>query len=248
MIKIKSTILSLIVTLSLTGFGADTPQNDSSTSDVLFEDSEVCTADITRFETNHLTLTMSTTQNPTTSASTASTILTTTTTTTTTTTAVQTKEPELVTEPAKTEAPVEVAEPVVENCEPDEPKSYEASQEASGDPIRIGMRGTYYAPGRWNRYSTTGGSGRSLMDCNHGGDGYAKGSIASGYLYNLLGYYSNGGRTTVWLNVDGYPDMNGLYYLDDCSGADVIDFFYSANRNCQFSRAGVVSVDVYHAN
>lgn len=241
MIKIKSTILILIVTLSLTGFGADTPQDDSSTSDVLFEDLEVCTSDTTRFETNHLTLTLSTTQNPTTSASTAST-------TTTTTTAIQTAEPELVTEPVETEAPVEVVEPVVEDCEPDEPKSYEASPEAHGDLIRISMRGTYYAPGRWNRYSTTGGSGRSLMDCNHGGDGYAKGSIASGYLYNLLGYYSNGGRTTVWLNVDGYPDMNGLYYLDDCSGADVIDFFYSANRNCQFSRAGVVSVDVYYAN
>lgn len=244
MIKIKSTILILIAALSLTGFGADTPQNDSRASDVLFEDLEEGTTDTTRFETNHLTLTMSTTQNPITSASAAST----TSTTTTTTTAVQTKEPELVTEPAETEVPVEVVEPVIEDYEPDEPKSYEASQEAPGDPIRIGMRGTYYAPGSWNRYSTTGGSGRSLMDCRHGGDGYAKGSIASGYLYTLLGYYSNGGRTTVWLNVDGYPDMNGLYYLDDCSGADVIDFFYSANRNCQFSRAGVVSVDVYHAN
>lgn len=243
MIKIKSTILILIATLSLTGFGADTPQNDSRASDVLFEDLEEGTTDTTRFETNHLTLTMSTTQNPTTSASTTST----TSTTTTTTAAVQTKEPELVTEPAETEVPVEVVEPVVEDCELDELKSYEARQEDRGDLIRIGMRGTYYAPGRWNRYSTTGGSGRSLMDCRHGGDGYAKGSIASGYLYNLLGYYSNGGRTTVWLNVDGYPDMNGLYYLDDCSGADVIDFFYSANRNCQFSRAGVVSVDVYHA-
>lgn len=244
MIKIKSTILILIAALSLTGFGADTPQNDSRASDVLFEDLEEGTTDTTRFETNHLTPTMSTTQNPTTSASTTST----TTTSTTTTTAVQTKEPELVTEPVETEAPVEVVEPVSEYSELDEPESNKASQEAPGALIRIGMRGTYYAPGRWNKYSKTGGSGRSLLDCNYGGDGYAKGSIASGYLYNLLGYYSNGGRTTVWLHVDGYPEMDGLYYLDDCSGADVIDFFYSANRNCQFSRAGVVSVDVYYAD
>lgn len=241
MIKIKSTILILIAALSIAGFGADESQDDSSASDVLFEDLGACTTDNTRLETNHPTFTASTTQNSTTS-------LLTTSTTTTTTTVVQTKEPELVTEPVEAEAPVEVVEPVSEYSELDEPESNKASQEAPGALIRIGMRGTYYAPGRWNKYSKTGGSGRSLMDCNSGGDGYAKGSIASGYLYNLLGYYANGGRTTVWLVVDDYPEMSGLYYLDDCSGADVIDFFYSANRNCQFSRAGVVSVDVYYAN
>jgi hypothetical protein len=158
-------------------------------------------------------------------------------------------ESELITEPIETESVVEVVEPWIEDYETKESESYDAPQEsAHGDLIRIGMRGTYYAPGSWNRYSATGGSGHALMDCNYGGDGYAKGSIACGYLYNLLGYYANGGRTTVWLCVDGYPEMSGLYYLDDSSGADVIDFFYSANGNCPFSLAGVVSVDVYYAN
>lgn len=122
------------------------------------------------------------------------------------------------------------------------------SNSSAGSLIRSGMRGTYYAPGRWNGYSSTGGSGRHLLDCSYGGDGYAKGSIASGYLYDLLGYSSNGNRTAVWLEISGYAEMSGIYYLDDCSGADVIDFYYDQKSNCQFSYAGVVSVDAYYIN
>lgn len=246
MIKTKSAILIMIAALAFTGCGPDTPQSDTDSSDILVENLEVCTEDNFRLETNRLTFTTSTTQQTTTSTSTTSTISTT---TTTTTTIARTTESALITEPVETELIVEVVEPVVDDYEPDEPEPYGAPQEgAPGDLIRSGMRGTYYAPGSWNGYSATGGSGRALMDCNYGGDGYAKGSIASGYLYNLLGYYANEGRTTVWLYVEGYPEMDGLYYLDDCSGADVIDFFYSANSNCQFSWAGVVSVDVYYAS
>lgn len=246
MIKTKSAISIMIATLAFTGCGADIPQSGMEASDVLVEDLEVCTEISTRLETNRLIVTTSTTQKPTTSASTTST---TTTITTTSTTTAQTTESELITEFVETESVVEEFEPAVEEYELDESEPYEAPQEGvPGDLIQSGMRGTYYAPGDWNGYSETGGSGRALMDCNYGGDGYAKGSIASGYLYNLLGYYANGGRTTVWLCVDSYPEMNGFYYLDDCSGADVIDFFYSANSNCQFSWAGVVSVDVYYAN
>ena len=188
-----------------------------------------------------LTTSTSLTTTSTTLTTTATTVKTTTS-TTSTTTVVTTAEPietetetivEIETEP-ETEAPM--------------PEPIETAEETPGDLIRGGMRGTYYAPGSWNNCSATGGSGRALLDCNYGGDGYAKGSIASGYLYNLLGYYQNGGRTTVWLEVSGYSDMNGLYYLDDCSGADVIDFFYNANGNCQFNYDGVVSVDVYYAN
>lgn len=113
--------------------------------------------------------------------------------------------------------------------------------------IRSAIKGTYYAPGSWNGYSGVGGSGRSLLDCSSGGDGYAKGSIASAYLYNLLGYSLND-RTSVWLNIAEYPTMNGIYYLDDCSGGDVIDFFYQENRNCPFENQGVVLVDVYYLN
>lgn len=249
MIKTKSAILIMIATLAFTGCGADIPQSGMESSGVLVEDLEVCTESNTRLETNRLTSTTSTAQETTTSTSTTPVTSITTTTMTTTIIAVQTTEFELVTEPIETESVVEVVEPPVEDYELDEPEPYVASQEwAPGDLIRSGMRGTYYAPGSWNGYSETGGSGRALMDCNYGGDGYAKGSIASGYLYDLLGYYANGEPTTVWLCVDGYPEMNGLYYLDDCSGADVIDFFYNANDNCQFSWEGVVSVDVYYAD
>lgn len=167
----------------------------------------------------------------------------TTTTTPTTTTTLVTKAELIQTE---IEATVQIeTEP---RTEASMPELVETPEGNPGALIRRGMRGTYYAPGSWNNYSATGGSGRALLDCNYGSDGYAKGSIASGYLYNLLGYYQNNGRTTVWLNVNGYPDMNGLYYLDDCSEADVIDFFYNANGNCQFCYAGVVSVDVYYAS
>lgn len=117
---------------------------------------------------------------------------------------------------------------------------------SAGSLIRSGMRGTYYTPGGWNGYSSMGGSGRNLLDCSYGGDGYAKGSIASGYLYDVLGYSSNGSRTAVWLEISGYSEMSGIYYLDDCSGADVIDFYYDQTSNCQFSYAGVVSVDAYY--
>lgn len=251
MIKTKAAVIIMIAPLAFTGCGTEILQSDVSVPDVLVENLEVHTKDRTLLETNRPTVTTSivrtsTTQKTTTSTSTTSTASIT---STTTTTKAQTLESELITEPIETESVFEWVEPWVEDYETEESESYDATQEsAHGDLIRIGMRGTYYAPGSWNQYSAIGGSGHSLIDCNYGGDGYAKGSIASGYLYNLLGYYANGGRTTVWLCVDGYPEMSGLYYLDDSSGADVIDFFYSSNSNCQFSQAGVVSVDVYYAN
>lgn len=194
-----------------------------------------------------LSMTTSTTTATTTSTTVTSTTTTSSTTTSsTTTTTATTTELTTTAEPVATEPAVETETVVV--IEEIAPVETEPAAGAPGSLIRGGMRGTYYSPGSWNNYSAVGGSGRSLLDCNSGGDGYAKGSIASGYLYNLLGYYQNGGRTTVWLEVSGYPDMSGLYYLDDCSGADVIDFFYNANSNCQFNYDGVVSVDVYYAN
>lgn len=236
MIKTKSAILILMTALAFVGCGTDTSKQSIEAADVLVETSEV----YTETPTNSTTTTTKTTQ--TTSKTTTISTTTTAATTTVTTTAEPVTEPEpVVTEPS-TEP--ETEPPVQEVVEPTEPP-------VAGTPgglIYSGMQGTYYAPGSWNGYSATGGSGRSLLDCNGGGDGYAKGSIASRYLYNLLGYYSNGGRTAVWLSVAGYPDMDGIYYLDDCSGADVIDFFYNANGNCQFCYAGVVSVDIYYVN
>ena len=102
-------------------------------------------------------------------------------------------------------------------------------------------RGTYYAYGG----ARNGGSGRSLIDCSYG-DGTVKGSIASSYLYNTYGYNVND-RTKVYLEVEGYSEMNGWYYLDDsdAGNSEVIDFFYYDNSNCQFQYQGVVQVDCY---
>ena len=230
MSKIKSVMLVLLASAVFAG-GNAIPQAGVIATDIQVEPETVETEPVVVTETQ---TTATTTQTATTTTTTSATTTTTTSEITTSTVAIET-------------APIEiVTEQVVEYTPPVE--YVETSDTSYGNLIRGGMRGTYYAPGSWNGYSSMGGSGRYLMDCSYGGDGYAKGSIASGYLYNLLGYYANDGRTTVWLNISDYPEMNGLYYLDDCSGADVIDFFYDANANCQFSWAGVVSVDVYYAS
>lgn len=227
MSKIKSVTLALLASAVFVG-GNAIPQTGIVATDIQVEPEPVETEPVVVTETqttSTITQTTTTTATTTTLATTAI---------TTSTIAIETETFEVVTEQV-----VEYTPPV---------EYVETSDTAYGNLIRGGMRGTYYAPGSWNGYSSMGGSGRYLMDCSYGGDGYAKGSIASGYLYNLLGYSANDGRTTVWLNISDYPEMNGLYYLDDCSGADVIDFFYDANANCQFSWAGVVSVDVYYAS
>ena len=71
--------------------------------------------------------------------------------------------------------------------------------------------------------------------------------MASSYLYNNYGYNYNGERTMIYLEINGYPDMNGYYYLDDCDAgnSNVIDFFYIYGSNCPFCNQGVVTVDCY---
>lgn len=109
--------------------------------------------------------------------------------------------------------------------------------------IKHFSRGTYYAYGG-ERY---GGSGRYLYDCSVGDGNGIKGSIASSYIYRNYGYNYNGSRTTVYLEVNGYPELNGWYFLDDsdAGNSDVIDFFYYYESNCQFQSQGVVEVDAY---
>ena len=108
--------------------------------------------------------------------------------------------------------------------------------------VKTFTRGTFYSYGG----SRTGGSGRSLIDCSYG-NGYVKGSIASSYIYGNYGYNYNGSRTMVYLEISGYPSMNGYYYLDDsdAGNSNVIDFFYYYNGNCQFQNQGVVTVNCY---
>lgn len=107
--------------------------------------------------------------------------------------------------------------------------------------VKTFTRGTYYAYGGPRK----GGSGRQLIDCSQG-EGGIKGSIASRYLYDNYGYNYNGKRTMVYLEVEGYPQMNGFYYLDDSNAVghnNVIDFFFLYNSNCPFQYYGVIKVD-----
>ena len=105
-------------------------------------------------------------------------------------------------------------------------------------------RGTYYAYG----CECYGGSGRYLYDCSYGDGNSIKGSVASSYLYNTLGYNYNGERTKVYLEVNGYQNMDGWYYVDDSDAGNhnVIDFFYIYGSNCPFRNQGVVEVDCYY--
>ena len=104
-------------------------------------------------------------------------------------------------------------------------------------------RGTYYCYG----YECYGGSGRYLYDCSYGNGNGIKGSIASSYLYSNYGYNYNGQRTTVYLEVNGYPELSGLYFVDDSDAGNwnVIDFFYIYASNCPFANQGVVEVDCW---
>lgn len=106
-------------------------------------------------------------------------------------------------------------------------------------------RGTYYAYGGLRK----GGSQRQLIDCSIG-DGTVKGSIASSYLYRNYGYNYNGKRTMVYLEIEGYSQMSGYYYLDDCDAgnSNVIDFFFLYESNCPFKEQGIVQVDCYIVN
>ena len=105
-------------------------------------------------------------------------------------------------------------------------------------------RGTYYCYG----CAKKGGSGRALIECNT--TNQIKGSIASSYLYKNYGYKYSGGRTMVRLEIDGYPSMNGYYYLDDSDAGNpnVIDFYYVYASNCPFRNQGVVQVNCWIVN
>lgn len=129
----------------------------------------------------------------------------------------------------------EYVEPVPEVTEPTGSMSY----------VKHFTRGTYYAYGGPRK----GGSQCQLIDCSIG-DGTVKGSIASSYLYRNYGYNYNGKRTMIYLEIEGYSQMNGYYYLDDCDAGNpnVIDFFFLYGSNCPFQRQGVVQVDCYIVN
>lgn len=137
---------------------------------------------------------------------------------------------------AEVQVIVDKTRPVIQNGTSDNVDGYPMSY------VKHFSRGTYYAYG----CQKSGGSGRSLIDCSYGSGG-VRGSIASSYLYSNYGYNYNGKRTMVYLEIDGYPSMNGYYYLDDCDAGNwnVIDFYYTYNSNCPFQNQGVVGVECY---
>lgn len=115
--------------------------------------------------------------------------------------------------------------------------------------LKVFPKGTYFC---YERTGVKGGSGRTLIDCSIGentGDKIIKGSIACRYLYDMYCYNRNG-RTTVYIEVPEFPQMEGYYYLDDCNGSyDIVDFFYYYASNCPFQYQGVVpNVSVYVDN
>lgn len=103
------------------------------------------------------------------------------------------------------------------------------------------FRGTYY---RGDVNPCRGGSGRTLISCASG-SGSIKGSVACRYIYSHYGYNVNG-RTTVYIESDSYPSLNGWYYVDDCCLSNsVVDFYYPNYSECPFRIAGNISVRLY---
>lgn len=137
-----------------------------------------------------------------------------------------------------TETPIETP---IESCSEICSESYSEATEQGREYVKHFSRGTYYSYG----YECYGGSGRYLIDCSYGTD--VKGSIASSYLYNVYGYNYNGSRTKVYLEINGYPEASGYYFLDDCDAGnpEVIDFYYIYSSNCPFRYQGVVGVDCW---
>lgn len=178
----------------------------------------------------------STTDTTTTTATTSTTDTTTTTTSTTTTveTTVTTK-PSTTTE-VKIETKPEtttVATTTTEIDIPEESTVVETETETTTETEEfVGMftRGTYYT------FGSRGGSGRTLVS------GY---SIASRALYEMYGYGDHKFR----IECDEFPDLNGVYSLDDCSAKGdnrVVDFWFApGDVPAYFKQMGVLEVKVY---
>lgn len=102
--------------------------------------------------------------------------------------------------------------------------------------------GTYYHGEYYN--PCPGGSGRMLEDCSPKSD-EIKGSIACKRIQSEYGYDVNG-RTRVYLEIDGYPDMNGWYWVDDaCESYSVVDFYFINYSSCPWEHDGLSRVHLW---
>lgn len=103
--------------------------------------------------------------------------------------------------------------------------------------------GTYY-PATAYYNGVCGGSSRTLLGYGDYGDNI-RGSIASRSLQEAYGYKRNG-RTTVYLEFPEFPEMNGYYYVDDCSAYyGIIDVFVWSDTACPFGVKGKTPIDCY---
>ena len=103
--------------------------------------------------------------------------------------------------------------------------------------------GTYY-PATAYYDGVCGGSTRTLLGYGDYGDNI-RGSIASRSLQEAYGYNRNG-RTTVYLEFPEFPEMDGVYFLDDCSSFyGIIDVFVWSSSACPFGVKGRTPIDCY---
>lgn len=193
--------------------------------------------------------TTTTTETETSTTDTTTTTATTSTTdTTTTTTSITTVETTVTTKPSTTtEVKIEtkpetttVATTTTEIDIPEESTVVETETETTTETVVteapaeefVGTftRGTYYT------FGNRGGSGRTLVS------GY---SIASRALYEMYGYGDHKFR----IECDEFPDLNGVYSLDDCSAKGdnrVVDFWFApGDVPAYFRQMGVLEVRVY---
>ena len=85
-----------------------------------------------------------------------------------------------------------------------------------------------------------GGSGRMLVSCYEKDEWY-KGSVASRWVYGQYGYGLNG-KTTVYIEFDNYPRLNGWYSVDDCNAdSGIVDFYFADYATCPWQNDGVTS-------
>lgn len=97
------------------------------------------------------------------------------------------------------------------------------------------FRATYY---KGNTVPCYGGSGRMLVSCYEKDEWY-KGSVASRWVYGQYGYNANG-KTTVYIEFNNYPMLNGWYSVDDCNAdPGIVDFYFADYATCPWQNDGV---------
>ena len=89
-----------------------------------------------------------------------------------------------------------------------------------------------------------GGSGRMLVSCYEKDEWY-KGSVASRWVYGQYGYNANG-KTTVYIEFDNYPMLNGWYSVDDCNAdPGIVDFYFADYSTCPWQNDGVTGCQMW---